>query len=236
MLLGPISLVPNLLRQESAARRETLHRAKIRRWIATGRKLVMAALAGQKWPSPAFSKTMIRSAIDALPVTVVVVSSPARAVGSFDFQQCIDYTKRVLEQRISCLANAVTHQFEKSAIHNFLGGKLGGLARSAISDHQACSIRILATVRISRVGGIDADEMSTNVRDEGSLRGNGPRVHVRFQKIRVLLNELGNPVVAPLSRIGGCTCERSNIGRQRRRRIAAGFLPALLLCDRAVAD
>src|SRR5262245_32646194 len=214
MLLRPIRLVPNLFRQQSAARRETFHRAKIRRRVATGRKLVMTALAGQKRPCSAFSKTAIRSAIDTLPVSIVVVSSPAGTVGSFDFQQRINYTQRVLKQRITSLANAITHQFEESAIHNILRGELGSLTGSAVADHQARSIWILATIGTTRIGGIDADEMATNVRHERSLSGNGPRIHVRFQKIRILLNELGNLVVASLTRIGGCTCERSDIGRQ----------------------
>ena len=53
--------------------------------LAAGRKLVVAALAGQKRPGPALAKALVGPAIGTLSVTVVIISSPAWTIRRFDF-------------------------------------------------------------------------------------------------------------------------------------------------------
>ena len=89
-LLGDSVLVPDLLRNQSDAHRELLHRAQIGRRVSAGRQLVVAALARQQRPQPSHTPPLERRAILALPVAVVVVAVPARAGRRLCFQHRVD--------------------------------------------------------------------------------------------------------------------------------------------------
>src|SRR5512135_2307679 len=83
---------------------------------------------------------------------------------------------------------------------------------------------------------MDADEMPANAGDERTLGGHCPRFDVGLEEVGVLLEVLRRRRLAPLAREGSGTDQRGNVGRERRGRVTAILLPAILGSGRTVPD
>src|SRR5215472_385304 len=75
----PVVFVPDLLGQQPGAIGEGLHGADEGPRVATSRQFVVPAFAGQQGPGSAAAPVYKGTAIGPLSVTVVVVTTPARA-------------------------------------------------------------------------------------------------------------------------------------------------------------
>src|SRR5215469_6045224 len=103
----------------------------------------MAPLACQQWPRTSAAIAEKRAAIVTLPITVMIVTPPARTAGKISFQHGIDYCQRVLDERIAGTPNSIAHQFKKAWVHDLCGPKfVMGVRRLIANRHQAV-IRIL---------------------------------------------------------------------------------------------
>src|SRR5579872_1720368 len=69
-----------------------------------------------------------------------------------------------------------------------------------------------------------------------ALRCDRPGFDVRVQKIRILFQKRRSDLVAPFAEQAGSADQGGDVRGERGGRIAAHFLPALLLRDRSMAD
>ena len=134
------------------------------------------------------------------------------------------------------ITDPIPHEFQKSRIDDLVGGKLGLGAGRLIGQPQRPTIGIFIRLHLAHGDRMDADEMP---RDPGYQPARGrdrPGFHVAFQEVCVRLNEIGRPVITALVRVHRRTGQRGDTHRERRWRVAAGFLPPLLRRDRSFAD
>src|SRR4029450_3326000 len=135
-----VGCIPDLFRDQANPHGELLESVKIRMRITAGGKLIMSTFARQQRPRPSYSPTLIRLAIVALAITIVVVSAPAWAERRLDLEHSIDDSQRILDEWIVRAANSITNEFEKTRINDCLGRKFILITGALIRQHQGSTI------------------------------------------------------------------------------------------------
>src|ERR1700677_2882724 len=95
MLLREVVFVPDLLWKEMSRCGEAFQPANVLPRIPTRGQLVMTPFSSKQGPAPAFTGTDERSAVLALPVSVVVVAAPAHARRGFHFERGVHDPNRL---------------------------------------------------------------------------------------------------------------------------------------------
>src|SRR6185312_17127124 len=119
---------PYLLRQQVGGSGKALHGPYVGSHVTPCRQLVMAALSRKHRPGVPVSPPLVRLAVFALPVTIMVVPPPARTAGHVHLEYRIHHLQRILDQGIVRLADAVADQLKETGIHNVLARKPVGCA------------------------------------------------------------------------------------------------------------
>src|SRR6185369_3626724 len=96
----------------------------------------MPALSREQRPGVPVSPTLVWLAIGSLPIAVVVVPSPTGTEGCVYLEQRVHHTKRILDQGIARLADAVADQFKEARVHNVFGRKRAGHSGRLVSQFQ----------------------------------------------------------------------------------------------------
>ena len=161
-----------------------------------------------------------------------IAASRDRGEGRVHPEDRVHHAERVLDQRIPRLADAVADQLEESRVHNVLARIRGGRSGRLVSQLHDPVVGVL--IRLGVVGrrGMNANEVTANVRNQRPIRGHGPRFEVRFQEVGVFLEILGCGLMAPLAREGRGTEQGGNVSGQGTRASSRVFLPAFLRSDR----
>ncbi len=117
-LLGAVGRVPHLFAEQPAVS-EPFECADVGLDVAARGQLVVGPLAGEQRPRAPAPPAQVRPAIVALAVAVMVIAAPNGSRRRFDPQAVIDDPQRILDQWIAGLADAITHQFEKTGVDDF---------------------------------------------------------------------------------------------------------------------
>ena len=83
---------------------------------------------------------------------------------------------------------------------------------------------------------MDPDVVARDAGHKPAGGRHGPRLRVALQEVGVRLDESGRPLVTAVIRIHRRAGQRGDTHCQRRRRVSAGLLPAVLWRDRPFAD
>ena len=95
-----VIIIPQLLGKHTAFVCHAFEHIDVRQWIAAGGQFVVAAFSGEDRPRAAHARAIERRAIILLPVSVVIVASPARALRQFAANGPVDHFKRIDYQRV----------------------------------------------------------------------------------------------------------------------------------------
>jgi len=88
---GQIIGIPELFGDHSALVAKFLHRFNERHRVLSGCQFIMPAFPGQNRPGPAFAGPIERIAVCFLSVAVVIITTPARALGQVPLQHSVDH-------------------------------------------------------------------------------------------------------------------------------------------------
>src|ERR1700674_4672165 len=108
------------------------------------------------------------------------------------------------------VTNSITNQFEKACINDRVGGERNAIAGALIRQHQCSTIGILIRT-VMDVSRVDADVMPGHTWDQSSLRRHRPTFDMGFEEIRIVSNEFGCALVAPVDEEFGCTYQCCNV-------------------------
>ena len=134
MALGKIRRIPHLFWYQANAACKIFECPNIRFRIATGSKLVNAALGRQHWPGPSDPPSVVGSAVLVLSETIVIVSTPHRTRRRVYLEHRIDNTQGVFDNRIVRTTNSESDQFQKARINDYVGRILGTTARRLVGQ------------------------------------------------------------------------------------------------------
>ena len=109
---------------------------------------------------------LVWPAIFPLPIAVMVVPPPAGTEGRVHLEDRVHHAKRVLNEGIARLTDAVADQFQEPRIHNLLGRKGSRCPGRLVSQLQDAVIGVFIGLGIVGVRGMDADEVAVNVGDQ----------------------------------------------------------------------
>ena len=132
----PVVFIPDLLGEQTGSVRKPFHRVEIGARIAAGRKFVVTAFAREQRPRSAAAPLHKRTAVGPLAVSIMVVTMPARAVRRVHFEDFIDNSKAIDNQRIICRENSVTNELEETCIDNIARGIGRCRSRRLVGDSQ----------------------------------------------------------------------------------------------------
>src|SRR2546426_7550634 len=149
--LRNVDCVPHLFREQAALVGKLLHRSQqlLGGFRASSRQLVVASFPGEQRPKPTSPGSIKRRAVLVFPVTVAVVSVPARTIRCFDSEQRIDDRDRVLDTWIVGCAQTESHQGE-SIRTDEVGCGCCALLRGAVLDRNETLERRCSTSLIHR--------------------------------------------------------------------------------------
>ena len=232
----PVRLVPDLLRQQAGRGGEPFHGPEIRVRGPSRGQLVVPALPGEQRPRAPLPVPDERPAVLALPVPVVVVPPPARAVRRVHLEHGIDHAQGVLDDRIVRPPDPVPDKFQEPSVDDLLRREHPAEHPAMVGEPKNAGFGILVGARVADVAREDADVVPRDPGDERPLRGHRPRFDVTFEEVGILFEERGRRTVSPLAGEGGRADKRRDVRGDRRWRVAAGLLPPLLRCRRTVED
>src|SRR5262245_62086504 len=155
-----VGSIPNLFGEHAAlvhVRKASDGRDE-RFWITTGSEFVMTAFSRQNRPAPAYPGSVVSAAVIFLTVTVVIVTTPTRALRQIVLEDAIDYFDRIKHERIIWPSNAVPHQMKEIAAHNIPCC----MQSSAIGDLYHLCVGIGMRIRFIWIGGINGDVVTRN--------------------------------------------------------------------------
>ena len=89
--------------------------------VVAGGQLVVGAFAGEQGPGAALSPAIVGAAVFPLAVAVVVVATPAGAIGGFDLEDVVDDFEGVDDERVVGAADAVADEFEEAGVDDLAG-------------------------------------------------------------------------------------------------------------------
>ena len=112
------------------------------------------------------SPALVWPAIFPLSIAVMVVPPPAGTEGRIHLEERVHHAKRVLDEGIARLADAVADQFQEPRIHNVFGRKRGSRPGRLVSQLQDAVIGVFIGLGIVGVRGMNADEVAANARDQ----------------------------------------------------------------------
>src|SRR5205823_9018408 len=133
-----------------------------RLWIASGRQFVVTAFSRQDWPATSNACTIKSLTVIFLPVTIVIVTTPTRALWQIILEHSIDDFDRIANDRIVRVANTETHQMKKVTA-NYVSRRMEAAAVGQL-NHRCVWIGV--RVRRVRVRGIDADVVTRESIDQ----------------------------------------------------------------------
>src|SRR5262245_33069422 len=230
-----VGYIPDLFRYQSNAHGELLEGVKIRMRITAGGKLIVTTFARQQRPGPSYSPTLIRLAIVALAITIVIVSAPAWAERRLNLEHSIDDSQLILDERIVRAANSITNEFQKTRINDCLGRKFIAITGALIRQGQGSTIGIFVCA-MTNFAWVDSYVVPRQSRNQGALRCDRPTFNMRLKEISVVADEFRCALVASISKELGGAYQSRNMGGQCGWRIAAGFFPAILRGDWTFSD
>ena len=201
-----------------------------------GSQLVVTSFACEQRPRTSPAPAYKRTAIFALSISIVVVAAPARAEWSIHFQHGVHDLEGIHNDRIVGLADSVTHQFQKTRIHDFFGRKYVPRAGLAVRNGDVSLVRIFVRIRIVRPLRKNPDVMPGHAGEQSPFRCDRPALDMTFQEIGVFFQVFRGRLIASFASKACGADQSGNIGRQRGGGIAADLLPALLRSHGAMAD
>ena len=199
-------------------------------------QLVVTSFAGEQRPRTSPAPAYKRTTIFALSISVVVVAAPARAEGSIHFQHGVYNLEGIHDDRIVGFADSVTHQFQKTRIHDFFGRKYVPHAGLTVRNGDGPLIRIFVWIRIIRLLRKDADVVPGHAWKQSAFGCDSPAVDMAFQEIGVFFQVFRGRHIASVTGKACGADQSGDIGRQRGRGIPADLLPALLRSNGSMAD
>lgn len=101
---------------------------------------------------------------------------------------------------------------------------------------QFAVVGVLIGLGIVGVGGMNADEVAVDARNQRTLGGDRPRFEVRLDEVGVFFEVPRRGLLASLAGEVGGANQRGDVRGQRRGGVTAGFFPAFLGSDRAMVD
>ena len=195
----------------------------------------MCTLAHQDRPGSALPEVDERTPIFSLAIPVMVVATPARTVRRFDFEDFVDHLQRFHHQRIVRPPNAIPDQFQEPAIDHLARLKRVLLPRRAVGNVDLPRRNLRVVKRFTISWRTDPHVVVRHLRIQHPAPRGGPLIQVRLDPVGVVLQkaaQLSRTVVPhDLARAQ----QRRDHHRQRGRRVARVFLPALLLRHRRIA-
>src|SRR5471032_2888853 len=115
----------------------------------------MAAFAGQNRPRTANARSVVGAAVRFLPVTIMIVATPARALRQIVFEHFINDRNGINNHWIIGRAHSESNQLEKIAADNISRGMLA----AAVGNMNNGSVGISRSIGLLRNGGGDAHIM-----------------------------------------------------------------------------
>src|SRR5579862_2301909 len=200
----------------------------------TARQRVVGALAGKQRPDAANACSIESGAVLVLTVSVAVVAIPARSLGKFYREQCINGAKCVDNSWIIGRAKAEAHKSKRVRTDDVISTLAVLSGRLVFDRHEALGWR-------SRTVGIrwsDPHVVAGNSElfCEVPAIGVNPALNVVVPGVGCVSHRLG------LNRVTGevgdfRTCQQcGDLGGECERRVAGIFFPAILLCDGTIAN
>src|SRR5581483_7669952 len=232
---GHVGVVPDLLGKHASEGGEFFDRVDERADVVAGGELVVRALAGEQRPGAALPVANVRTAVFALSVAIVVVAAPARTVGGVDLEDVVDDFEGVDDQRVVGPADAVADELEEAAVDDLAGFKLVLLAGLAVRDVDHAGRDGWVVEWLAFGWRTDAHVVIGHLGQENARGGGGALVEMRFDPVGVVTEEVGELGKFLANDVRGAE-QRGDDGRERRGAVAGVLLPALLLCNRSVAD
>src|SRR5438874_9178975 len=137
----------------------------------------MAAFAGKNWPATSDACAVESAAVIFLPITVVIVTTPARPLWQIILEHAIDDFDRIADDRIVRVANTESHQMKKVTA-NYVSRRMEAAAVGQL-NHRCIWIGV--RIRRVRVRGIDANVMTRESIDQFTPGCNSPFFNVYGQ-------------------------------------------------------
>ena len=184
----------------------------------------MAAFAGQNRPRTANTRSVESAAVVFLPVAIVIVTTPARALRQIVFEHLINDCDGINNQRIIGRAHAQPDQLEKIPADNIPGGVLA----AAVGDLDDGGVGISRPIGLLRDGGGDAHIVPRFSLHEFAAIGDRPFFEVRRKPVRIGEQEIRRDFFLSVMRKFRRADQSRDDCRQRRRRVTGIFLPAFL--------
>src|SRR5438132_1822436 len=225
-----IVTVPYLFGEHPTLVRKIFDRRDEWFWIASGSQFVVAAFSGHNGPATANARSVESAAIILLPIAIMIVATPARALRQVMFEYAINHFDRVAHERIVRIANTEPHQMKEITTDDISRG----VQTAAVGDLNHRHIRVSVGIRCIWIGRSDADVMTTYSFHQLALRCDSPIFHVGRQPVGIRKNKIRDVRSAEFF---GPFCGAREGGNQRGnrgRRVAGVFSPAVLSRDRSL--
>ena len=194
----------------------------------SGGQLVVTSFPGEQRPSTTPPEAHKRAAIVALSISIVVVTAPARAKWRVHLQQGVNHLDGIHNDWVVGPANAMTHEFKKSRIHDIFSWKDTLCAGPPVRNRDVSLIRILLRSLIICALRKNAYVMAGNAREQSPLRCYRPALDMTLQKIGVFLQVFRRRLIASFAREACGTDQGRDVRSKRGWRIAADLFPAFL--------
>ena len=199
-------------------------------------QLVVTSFACEQWPGTPLAPAYKGAAIFPLPISIVVVTAPARAEWSLHLQHGVYHLEGIHNNRIVGSADSMAHEFKKTCIHDFFGWKDFLRAGRTVPYGDVSVVRIFLRTGVVSPLRENPQVMPGHAGEQGPFRCDSPALNMTFQEIGVFLQVFRCRVIVSFAS-KACSADQSgNVGRQRGGGIAADLLPALLRSQRAMAN
>src|SRR5579862_2215299 len=234
--LGPVVLVPGLLREQAGCRSKILHRTDIGLSAAPGGKLVMAPFTSEQRPNAAHTMLRKRTTVLLLAISIVVIAMPGWPRRRIRLEHSIDHFEGGDDGGVVRPADTVADQFQKAAIDDVARWEITLLTGGMVGDVQDAGFFALRRLLLADLLGQNSHVIRGRAFNKRACRGCSPVFNVRFKIVGIFFDENCGRLLAALTEEKRRADESGNIRGERGGRVAGGLFPALLLSDRTIAD